>query len=622
MLFTWPERAVFIALLLVSVSGFWMRFRGLWRNVTASKDDPDLTLRSISLRIRDVVLEVLLQSKVIVQRPLPGIAHALVFWGFCAFALITVNHFAVGLNTSVLDRHVLAGKFYYWFAAIFAALVAVSIAGLAFRRFVIRPRWLGNISYESGLIAFLIFFLMVTYLATFLPGGQESKPLWWAHTLTILFFLPLIPHTKHVHLVLSPFTVFTKRNGFSKIPPLGDEDDFGLKAGKDVTKLVAFQVYTCVECGRCTEHCPAYLTGKILNPKEIVLGTRRYLTEFGAGNETPLIGKYLSEEAAFQCTTCGSCEFQCPVGIQHLPLIVGLRRGVVNTGQWEDQYGTKLFLNLERNGNSLGMSLAERDKFIQKQQFPIFDGTQEYCLWLGCMGAYDPRGQETIKALVAVMRYLGVTFGVLRAERCNGDPARRLGNDLAFGELAQSNLYNLTRNKVNKIISICPHCVRTISTDWKEYGTAPPVEHHTEFLARHIDRLPRRESDSSTIVYHDPCYLGRYRNCYDEPREVASAYASQLVEPARTRERSFCCGAGGGLMFLGEEKGKRINVERAQQLIATGADAIATACPFCNSMFWDAIHSISPDPPQLFDIAQLVAGALRLPPDPIPKKNG
>src|SRR5579883_450140 len=250
MVFTWPERAVFIALLLVSVWGFWMRFRGLWRNVTASKHDPDFTLRSLSLRIRDVVLEVLLQSKVIRQRPLPGIAHALVFWGFCAFALITINHFAVGLNTSVLDRHVLAGKFYYWFAAFFAALVAVSIAGLAFRRFVIRPRWLGNISYESGLIAFLIFFLMVTYLATFLPGGQESKPLWWAHTLTILFFLPLIPHTKHVHLVLSPFTVFTKRNGFSKIPPLGDEDDFGLKAGKDVTKLVAFQVYTCVECGR------------------------------------------------------------------------------------------------------------------------------------------------------------------------------------------------------------------------------------------------------------------------------------------------------------------------------------------------------------------------------------
>ncbi|MGH9495379.1 MAG: 4Fe-4S dicluster domain-containing protein, partial [Candidatus Sulfotelmatobacter sp.] len=157
-----------------------------------------------------------------------------------------------------------------------------------------------------------------------------------------------------------------------------------------------------MECGRCTEHCPAYLTGKILNPKEIVLGTRRHLDEFGPGNEEPLIGKHLSEEATFQCTTCGSCEFQCPVGIQHLPIIVGLRRGLVNTGKWGDDYGTKLFLNLERNGNSLGMSPLERDKFVQKLELPVFDGTQEYCLWLGCMGSYDPRGREIIAALAAV----------------------------------------------------------------------------------------------------------------------------------------------------------------------------------------------------------------------------
>ena len=368
-------------------------------------------------------------------------------------------------------------------------------------------------------------------------------------------------------------------------------------------------------------HCPAYLTGKILNPKEIVLGTRRYLNEFGAGSEAQLIGTHLSEEANFQCTTCGSCEFQCPVGIQHLPVIVGLRRGMVNTGNWEDSYGTRLFLNLERTGNSLGMSLGERDKFIQKQQFPIFDGTQEYCLWLGCMGAYDPRGQETIKALVAVMRYLGVTFGVLRAERCNGDPARRLGNDLAFSELAQSNLDNLTRNRVNKIISICPHCVRTISTDWKEYGTAPPVEHHSEFLARYIERLPRHGRDGMTVAYHDPCYLGRYRGNYQEPRDVINACASQTFEPERTRERAFCCGAGGGLMFLGEEKGKRINVERAEQLMATRADVIATACPFCNSMFSDALRGVSESPPQLYDIAQLVASALQLPPAAMRSQN-
>ncbi len=559
--------------------------------------------------MRDFVWEVLLQAKVIRQRPLPGFAHALVFWGFCAFALITINHFAEGMNIAVLDRDAWPGKLYFWFAAAFAVAVAIGITGLAFRRFVVRPRWLGKLSYESGLIALLIFVLMVTYLATFVPGWETSKILWWAHTLTILFFLPLVARTKHLHLLISPLTIFLKRDQFSKIPPLVGDEDFGLDTGKDVTKLVSLQVYSCVECGRCTEHCPANLTGKVLDPKEIALGVRRYLNEFGAGAEAPLIGKHISQEAAFQCTTCGACEFQCPVGIQHLPIIVGLRRGAVNTGKWEDDYGTKLFLNLERNGNALGFSTAERDKFIQKNEFPIFDGTQEYCFWLGCMGSYDPRGREIVQSLAQVMRHLGVTFGVLRKERCTGDPARRLGNDLAFGELAQTNLETLAQDNVKKIVSICPHCVRTIGTDWKEYGEAPPIEHHSEFLARNLERLPRNGKDGSKIVYHDPCYLGRYRNIYDEPREIVSAFG-ELVEAERSRERSFCCGAGGGLAFLGEEKGKRVSVERAEQLVATGADVVGAACPFCNTMFRDALATVTPNAPKLLDIAQIAAASL------------
>jgi len=439
-------------------------------------------------------------------------------------------------------------------------------------------------------------------------ASPAGRALWWIHTLTLLAFLPLIPHTKHLHLVLSPFTVFLKRNQFSKIPPLVGDEDFGLDTGKDITKLVALQSYSCVECGRCTEHCPANLTGKILNPKEIALSVRHYLNEFGPGAEQPLIGTHVVMEAPFQCTTCGACEFQCPVGVQHLPIIIGLRRGAVNTGKWEDDYGTKLFLNLERNGNALGFSTNERDKFIQKQEFPIYDGTQEYLLWLGCMGAYDPSGREIVSALAQVMRHLGVTFGVLKKERCTGDPARRLGNDLAFGELAQNNIETLKAAKIKKIISICPHCVRTIGTDWKEYGEAPPIEHHSEFLARYVDKLPKN-GGGEKIVYHDPCYLGRYRNVYDEPREVVSAFG-ELLEAPRSRERSFCCGAGGGLAFMGEEKGKRVSVERAEQLVATGADVVGAACPFCNTMFRDALVGISPNPPKLLDIAQIAAAAI------------
>jgi Fe-S oxidoreductase len=605
---TWPESALFLAILAASIFGFWWRFRKVWHVILQSKKDADFRLQPIARRVSDFIWEVMLQGKVISQRPLPGIAHALVFWGFCVFALITANHFAEGLSLGFLDRNGVIGPVYFAIAAVFAIAVAVSIAGLAFRRFVIRPKWLGALSPESGIIALLIFLLMATYLATFVPGWESSRLLWWAHTLTILIFLPLVPHTKHLHLILSPVTVFLKRDTFSKIPPLAGDEDFGLDTGKDVTELISLQAFTCVECGRCSQHCPATNTGKILNPKEIALGVRGYLNEFGPASEEPLLGAHLSQEAVFQCTTCGSCEFQCPVGVQHLPIIIGLRRGAVNTGKWEDDYGTKLFLNLERNGNALGFSSNERDKFIQKQELPIFDGTQEYCLWLGCMGGYDPRGREIIASLVRVFRGLNVTFGVLRKEKCTGDPARRLGNDLAFGQLAETNLDTLRGNNVKKIISICPHCVRTIGTDWKEYGEAPPIEHHSEFLARHLDRLPARAGDAEKIVYHDPCYLGRYRNVYDEPRSVVAKFGA-LTDPPRSRERSFCCGAGGGLAFLGEEKGKRISAERAEELVATGASVVAAACPFCNTMFRDALAAVSSTPPELLDIAQIAAAS-------------
>ena len=620
--FSTLESVLLAAGILASAALFFWRFGPILRNILRSKRDADFRLDPIGRRVWNFVWEVLCQGKVIRQRPLPGLAHAFVFWGFLAFALVSLNHIATGFGLGFVSPQTLPGGLYFLFAAVWALLVAVSISGLFVRRFFVRPIWLGRkVSYESGLIALLIFLLMVTYLAAFFvrDGGSEVKTLWWIHTLTLLIFLPLIPHTKHLHLVISPLTVFLKRDGFSKIPPLEGDEDFGLVAGKDVTQLISLQTYSCVECGRCTEHCPAATTGKVLNPKEIVLGLRSYLNEFGPASDTPLLteqriqspdnppAKYLSMEAAFECTTCGSCEYQCPVGIQHVPVIVGLRRGVTNTGAWEDDYGTKLFLALEKNGNALGLSSTERDKFIQKQQFPVFDGSQEYCLWLGCMGGYDPKGREIIADFARVMQHLGTSFGVLKKEKCTGDPARRLGNDLVFQNLAESGLKSFETAKVQKIVAICPHCVRTIATDWLEFGVAPVIEHHSEFMARHKDRLPKQSGES--VVYHDPCYLGRYQEIYEEPRVVV-AQAGTLVEAPRSHERSFCCGAGGGLAFLGEETGERVSHVRARELTSTGAEVIGTACPFCNTMFRDALTAVSEAPPQLLDIAQLTARAL------------
>jgi Fe-S oxidoreductase len=608
-----PERILLALLICSSAAGFWVRFRRVTEILAAAKPDAGFRLGSLGPRVLQFVSEVLLQSKVIRQRPLAGAAHAVVFWGFCVFGLVTVNHLASGFGVPLFSRDGAFGAFYFAFAGLFAVAVAVSILYLAARRFLARPVWLGKVSPESGIIAGLIFLLMATYLGGLVwpETTLAGHAIWWAHTLTLLMFLPLVPHTKHLHLVLSPVTVFLKLPGFSDIPKLEGDEDFGLVAGRDVTKITALQALSCVECGRCSEHCPAFNTGKVLNPKEVILGLRAYLNNEGAASEAPLLGAHISEEAVFQCTTCGACEFQCPVGIQHLPVMIGLRRGAVNTGAWEDTYGTKLFLTMERNGNSLGMASGERQKFIEKSGLPIYDGSQEYCLWLGCMGAYDPAGRETVLALVKVLRHLGITFGVLRKEKCNGDPARRLGNDLLFTTLAEENLENIGQNKVKKFLSICPHCVRTMGTDWREAGATVEIEHHSELLARHRARLPILSDNEgrAKVVYHDPCYLGRYRGVFDEPRDVL-ARSADLVEAPRNRERSFCCGAGGGQMFLGEEKGKRVNLARAEELVATGADTVAAACPFCASMFRDALKAVSEQPPVLLDIAQIAAQAI------------
>jgi Fe-S oxidoreductase len=693
--FSLVEKLIFLALIVASAAGFWRRFGPILDKILKSKKDPGFKLSPVARRVWDFFWEVLCQAKVVRERPLAGLAHAFVFWAFCAFALVTLNHAALAFGIAFIDPDTWAGPLYFWFAALFAIACAVSIAGLFVRRFLVRPKWLGEkLSWESGVIAGLIFLLMVTYLAAFFvtDASPAARVLWWAHSLTLLAFLPLIPHTKHLHLVLSPVTIFLSRGSFSAIPPLAGDEDFGLVAGKDLTQIVSLQAYSCVECGRCSEHCPATNTGKLLNPKQVILGLRGYLNDFGPASEEPLLGKYNAQEAVFQCTTCGACEFQCPVGIEHVPIMVGLRRGAVNTGTWEDDHGGKLFLALERGSNALGLPASDRDKFIQKQQLPIFDGSQEYCLWLGCMGGYDPKGREIITAFARVMNFLGTSYGVLRKEKCTGDPVRRLGNDLLFQQLAEANLENLSQSKAKKIISICPHCVRTIQTDWQEFGAPPSVEHHSEFLARYADRLPLAqphasghglghaestqgrvpqvpilgpgkaqtptdlESSSVTghdfsraeptaqgagalapgdegyglqpvhklspdtpgalapegrekIVFHDPCYLGRYRNIYDEPRKVA-ALAGDLVEAPRHRERSFCCGAGGGLAFLGEEKGERVSHNRAAELAATGATTVAAACPFCNTMFRDALAAQGPGAPQLVDIAQLAARGL------------
>ena len=605
------EQAVFLALAAASLLLFLVRFSRVLRTILLAKRDASFQLFPAGRRLRRFFVEVVCQAKVIRERPLPGMAHALVFWAFCVFALVTLNHCLLAFRPGFLQAGSGLGPFYFALAALFALACAVGIAGLFLRRFLLRPPWLGRKpSLESGIIALLIFVLMATYLAScaVASGSSAAHLLWWMHTAALLLFLPLIPRTKHLHLLLSPFSVFFLRGNFAQVPPLAGDEDLGLIDGRDLTRLVSLQTYSCVECGRCMEHCPAANTGKDLNPKSLALGLRDYLNTCGPAAEEPLLGRCISGQAVFECTTCGACQYQCPAGIEHVPVLVGLRRGVVNTGTWKNERGARLFVTLERTGNPLGIGSAERTRFLEQQRLPAFDGSQQYCLWLGCMGSYDPQGRATVVSLARTMDALGISYGVLRTERCTGDAALRLGNDLLFQQLAEANLATLAEYKATRLVSICPHCVHTIQEDWKRFGQPPAIEHHSEFLARHLPQSSAKLS-AQKIVFHDPCYLGRYRGVYKEPRAVA-ACAGTLAEAPRNHGRSFCCGAGGGLAFLGEETGERIGEARARELAATGAQVVATACPFCNSMIGDALKSMGEGAPALADIAELAARAL------------
>ncbi len=609
------EQLALLALAACSLLAFARQAVGIAAKILVAKPDPARSLFPLGPRIWRFVVDVLGQRKVIRERPLVGVAHALVFWAFCAFLLVTLHHFSLAFSAGLLSPRSTGAIIFFNMAATFAVACLVGIVGLTVRRFLLRPRWLGaSPSLGSALVAILIATLMVSYLAAFCvaDGSLAARSLWWIHTLALLGFLPLIPRTKHLHLLLAPLAVFLAREEFAQIPPLVGDEDFGLLAGTDLTRIVSLQAYSCVECGRCMEHCPAVATGKQLNPKEMILGLRGYLDQFGARSDEPLVGPVHPLQAIFECTTCGACQYQCPVGVEHLPLLVGLRRGVVNTGQWQHKQGARLFNNLERTGNPLGMAQAERERFLERAGLPLFDGSQDLCLWLGCMGSYDARGRQIVTALATVLHATGISFGVLAREQCTGDAALRLGNDLLFQQLAESNLAAMQQAGVQRLVSICPHCVHTIRNEWQQFGVPPAIEHHSELLARleASATLPRSQEETpkaqEKIVYHDPCYLARYAGVVDEPRAVIAA-AGQLVEPARNREHGFCCGAGGGLFFLGEESGQRISQNRAQELAATGASTVAAACPFCSSMIGDALKTMGNAAPQLVDIAELFA---------------
>ena len=590
------ETLVLWVLVIVSLGVFAAQVATRVRLIAAAPNT--FSIDHIGFRIRRFCVDVLCQRQTIAERPVAGIAHAFVFWGFVAFAGYTTTEFLYGLGIVDLT-HTAWFHTYGLVLTGFAGAVLAGILYLLVRRAIVRPVGLGtHVSIESIVIGLLIATLMVTFLLTYrLPEDSTAGRVnWWVHAMVVLAFLALIPASKHFHLLLSPVTVFLKSRTLGNLPNLDfEKEEVGLEEVKDLGSKMVLDAFTCVECGRCQVNCPAWGAGKELNPKEIILQTQEALL---AGNREARLAAVYSEKVLWQCTTCGACENQCPVGIEQLPILIGSRRGLVSSGEAPEHLGA-VYNHLERRGNIWGLGYDQRQKFVESSALEIFDPSKhDVLVWLGCAGAFEADYQKSMRSLFAILRARGVRFGVLSKERCTGDPAKRTGNEYMFQELAKGNIDDLRAAGPKTILTSCPHCVKTIGDDYRNFGYDVEIVHSAVF----VDELLRGVSSTATatdgsVAFHDPCYLGRYARKVDEPRRLLTRFGGDISEPERNRKNPFCCGAGGGLLFADkeEEPGSRISDVRFKQLRATGAGTVVTACPFCSIMLKGAHASAGPE---------------------------
>ncbi len=562
---------------------------------------------------------------------------------------------------------------YQLFADVFGIVGLVGVGMAVWRRYVGPPPKIGWDKRRSedaiivGLLGLVLFtgFLVegLRMAATEIPQGNENwsywSPggwviakgvenmsistienihvgFWWFHVVAAFGLLGLMAMTKFRHIVFAPVNGFFKRprtQGY--LEPMGDFEEL-IESGKslgasrleDFSWKQLFDSDTCVRCGRCTDVCPAWNAGQPLSPMAIVQDLKTYMNHAGplaiAGKdpneelEQPLVGGYIKDESLWACRTCMACVEECPVMIEHVPTIVDMRRYLVMEEARIPASAQAALQNIEQRGHPWSGTQLTRETWIEQLReegfdVPIYDGSQEYLYWVGCSGALVERNMPITKAVVKLLIESGTSFGVLgQQETCNGDPARRLGNEFLYATLAEANAESLNEMGVKRIIASCPHCFNTFANEYPDFNGRYEVIHHAEFLQELLarGRLQPQDGTQQTITFHDSCYLGRANGVYDAPREVLEAIPGlDLVEMPRNRNRGLCCGAGGGNMWQ-EETGTRVNQLRAAEAANTGAGVVATACPFCIQMFEDGIPAVQPNEDtrsiQAFDIAEIL----------------
>lgn len=615
MTFAGWEGVLLLLLTAVSMGLFLKDLSPKLKFILAGRADRVRTDR-LGERLLRVVKEVLFQSKVIGGRPVIGFLHAIVFVGFLCFGLETIDHFLEPFGVPFLATLLRQGlPVFKTGLAIVAVLVSIAIVGLAFRRFVLVEISPDPKSYSSGVVAFMILLLMLTYLWGMneeLPGQKAN---WWLHALLILAFPPLILRSKHFHILMAPIDIFFRTFTLGEYLPLDldieeladseEEVSFGLESMADVPWKMRMDFLTCVECKRCTEQCPAATCDQELNPRGFILDGRGMM-----GQEGPVVGPVISETALGQCTSCGACEHICPVGIEHLEVLIGAKRAqALSTGK--GMVATEYLQSIERYGNPFGAPKDARRKLIEELGIPLFEnGKSEYLLWLGCVWTYNEDARGSLEAMVKVLERAGVSYGVLESESCSGHHSRRQGEELQFQTLAGENIERFEQHGVEKIVAPCPHCFHTFRREYPtlQEGFAVETIHHSELLADLVTSGALKLNDESLsgrrLTFHDPCYLGRYEQVFDAPRGVISAAGGRLTELQRRRDRSYCCGGGSAGFVREQEVEKRVDQERKEEIVASGAELLVTACPECKMMLDAAVD-------ETVDLAELAAASMK-----------
>jgi Fe-S oxidoreductase len=640
--------------LIIAGTLFGRRALLLYRLIRMGK--PVARFDDIPARAQAEAVVVVGQSKLL-QRLGPGLMHAAIFWGFIVL-FPTIFIAMIG----VVDEHATLpwlGRqgWYALLVDIFAFLVLAGVIAAFIIRKVQRPRrFAGSHVFEADVILLLIAGIVVSlfvwhasrialglneYPAAWAPVSNllaQAVPLSWApyleraavwtHVLIILGFLVYLPYSKHLHIFLAAVNVFFGRTrARGRLEPVNldapdDEVRYGAATAADLTWKQMVDTMSCTECGRCQDVCPAFNTGKELSPKLLIMALRDQLladgpkalaARGGATGLPPLVPTAVTDNVVWDCVTCGACQQECPVGIEHIDHIIDLRRNLVMVESRFPAEAAPMLRDIDRASNPWGKPQADRAHWADGLGVHVLQPGEEppdVLFWVGCAPAYDERARKGAISTAKLLKEAGVDFAILGPrESCTGDPARRMGDEYTFQQQARQNVETLNSSRVKKIVTTCPHCLNTLANEYPDFGGRYEVVHHTAFLAELMreGKIKPLASDKA-ITYHDSCYLARHNDVIAEPRELVAA-AGRPVEMARSGKRTFCCGAGGARMWMEESRGKPINQERVREAAATGAQTLAVACPFCTVMLDDGVRETGAKL-KVVDLATLLSEAV------------